>query len=74
MLFAKLYRDESGSLVAVPADCAGDALAQRHGYQSPLFHGRNAPIVLVAAMLRQFGGSLHFDGKHKRYSGELAAA
>lgn len=57
MIFARIYKSTTG-LIAVPASEAGDKTASNRGLTETVFCGRPAPMVLVLAMLTQFGGEL----------------
>lgn len=54
---ARIYRNSS-KLIAIPATGPGDRTADHLGLTDTVFHGRPAPLVLVQAMLTQFGGKL----------------
>lgn len=60
MDFARIYRSPTG-LIAIPATQAGDCIANQRGLTDTVFRGRPAPMVLVQAMLGQFGGDLLTD-------------
>lgn len=57
MNFARIYRSSTG-LIAIPATAAGDQTASSRGLTEAVFRSRPAPMVLVLAMLTQFGGEL----------------
>lgn len=60
MTFARIYRSQTG-LIAIPATEAGDKTASNRELTETVFRGRPAPMVLVLAMLTQFGGELLAD-------------